>query len=29
MKVTGKFKNEGNGKMIYRTAAEELKKTTI
>ena len=29
MKVTGKFKNEGNGKVIYKTAAEELKKTTI
>ena len=29
MKVTGKFKNEENGKMIYKTAAEELKKTTI
>lgn len=29
MKVTAKFKNERNGKMIYKTAAEELKKTTI
>ena len=29
MKVTGKFKNEGNRKMIYKTAVEELKKTTI
>ena len=29
MKGTGKFKNEGNRKMIYKTAVEELKKTTI
>ena len=26
MKVTAKFKNEENGKMIYKTAVEELKK---